>query len=90
MEWAFGAKEGVRTEDKIRMFRLIENMAIGAGLPEALHGAGSPAAQKIMITRRSGVDEKKEMAEIIAGIKPDQYFKRITGMTEAHYFETLK
>lgn len=89
LEWALGAKEGVRTEDKIRMFRLIENMAIGAGLPEALHGAGSPAAQKIMITRRSGVDEKKEMAEIIAGIKPDQYFKRITSMTEAHYFETL-
>ncbi|MFQ6123085.1 MAG: 4-hydroxyphenylacetate 3-hydroxylase family protein [Candidatus Heimdallarchaeota archaeon] len=90
MEWALGAKEGVRTEDKIRMFRLIENMAIGAGLPEALHGAGSPAAQKIMITRRSGIDKKKELAMIIAGIEPDQYFKRITGMTEDHYFKDFR
>jgi len=90
MEWALGAKDGIRTEDKIRMVRLIENMAVGAGLPEALHGAGSPAAQQIMIARQSGTQEKKGFAEIIAGIKSDPFFARITGMPEDQYFEILK
>ena len=83
----FKGKKGSSTRDRIRMARLIENMAIGAGLPEALHGAGSPAAQKVMIRRRAGVDGKKLLAETLAGLTEDPYFRRITGMSEEEYFD---
>lgn len=86
----FKGKPEFPTEQRIRMYRLIENMAVGAGLPEAMHGAGSPAAQKIMIARRSKIERKKELAEIIAGIKEDEYFQRITGMKEDRYFAEFR
>ena len=72
------------------MLRLIENMAVGAGLPEALHGAGSPMAQKMMIQRRGNLEAKKDIAETIVGIKPDKYFEYITGMTEDEYFKEFR
>jgi 4-hydroxybutyryl-CoA dehydratase/vinylacetyl-CoA-Delta-isomerase len=72
------------------MVRLIENMAVGAGLPEALHGAGSPMAQKMMIQRRSNLEGKKEIAETIVGIRPDRYFEEITGKTEEEYFAEFR
>jgi 4-hydroxybutyryl-CoA dehydratase/vinylacetyl-CoA-Delta-isomerase len=74
----------------MKMLRLIENMAVGAGLPEALHGAGSPQAQKMMIQRRANFEGKKELAETIVSIKPDKYFKEITGKTEGEYFKELR
>ena len=83
-------KEGSSTRDRMHMVRLIENMAVGAGLPEALHGAGSPQAQKMMIGRRGGFDKKKEMAETIIGINPDKHFKNITGKTEDEYFSKYR
>jgi len=61
-------------------------MSVGAGLPEAMHGAGSPAAQKIMIARRSGIEKKREMAETIAGIRRDESFEKIVGMPEEEYW----
>ena len=72
-------KAEIPTEHRLRMFRLIENLSIGAELPESMHGAGSPAAQKIMIWRRSNINMKKEEAERIAGIKPDEDFKKVRG-----------
>jgi len=48
--------------------RLIENMVMGTGLPESLHGAGSPQAQKIMILRLAEVESKKKLAQKLAGI----------------------
>jgi 4-hydroxybutyryl-CoA dehydratase/vinylacetyl-CoA-Delta-isomerase len=65
-------------------------MSVGAGLPEAMHGAGSPAAQKIMIARRSGMDKKREMAETIAGIKRDEAFEKIVGRAEEEYWQETK
>jgi 4-hydroxybutyryl-CoA dehydratase/vinylacetyl-CoA-Delta-isomerase len=48
--------EGVPAEHRIRMLRLIESLTMGLGaacyLPESMHGAGSPQAQKIMIGRQ--------------------------------------
>jgi len=70
-------KKGYSTEDRIRMYRLIENMAVGAGLPEAMQGAGSPTAMKIMIGRGSKLDQKKALAKVIAGIEEDKYFGSI-------------
>jgi 4-hydroxybutyryl-CoA dehydratase/vinylacetyl-CoA-Delta-isomerase len=36
-----------------------------------LHGAGSPQAQRIMITRQGSFEAKKRLAKKIAGIKED-------------------
>ena len=74
----------------MKVLRLIENMAVGAGLPEALHGAGSPMAQKMMSQRRGNVEGKKELAETILGIRPDKYFKEITGKSEEEYFAEFR
>jgi len=72
-------KADVPTEHRIRMIRLIENLSIGAELPESMHGAGSPAAQKIMIARRANLDLKKEEAKRVAGILPDEDYLRVRG-----------
>jgi len=86
----FAGKEGVPAMDIIRMLRLIENMSVGAGLPEAMHGAGSPAAQKIMIARRSGIDKKMELAKTVAGINRDKYFESVTGKDETTHWDEVK
>ena len=72
-------KADVPTEHRIRVIRLIENLSIGAELPESMHGAGSPAAQKIMIARRANLDLKKEEAKRVAGILPDEDYQRVRG-----------
>jgi 4-hydroxybutyryl-CoA dehydratase/vinylacetyl-CoA-Delta-isomerase len=60
------------TSFRQRMLRLIENLTIGAGaasyLPESMHGAGSPMAQRIMLGRLADLDEKEKLAETIAGV----------------------
>jgi 4-hydroxybutyryl-CoA dehydratase/vinylacetyl-CoA-Delta-isomerase len=64
--------EGVKTEDRMRVLRLIENITLGTGavcyLTESLHGAGSPEAQKIMITRESNLGRIKSAAKKLCGI----------------------
>ncbi len=64
--------EGVETEDRIKMMRLIENLTLGRAavgyLAESMHGAGSPQAQRIMINRMSKIDEKKKLAKELAHI----------------------
>jgi len=48
--------------DRMKVLRLIENLTAGAGsvgyLIESMHGAGPAAAQRIMIGRQAGLDEK--------------------------------
>ncbi|MBE0480251.1 MAG: 4-hydroxyphenylacetate 3-hydroxylase family protein [Dehalococcoidia bacterium] len=86
----FKGKAGTSTIDRMRIVRLIENMAVGAGLPESMHGAGPPQAQKMMIQRRANMERKKELAETIVGIKPDKYFEKIVGQSEAEYFSKFR
>jgi 4-hydroxybutyryl-CoA dehydratase/vinylacetyl-CoA-Delta-isomerase len=90
LEECFSGKDGVPPRDIIKMLRLIENMSVGAGLPEAMHGAGSPAAQKIMIARRSGMEKKVELAQTVAGIQRDRYFETIVGKEEKAYWEEVR
>lgn len=63
----------VRTEDRCRIMRLIENLTLGTAAvgyrTESMHGAGSPQAQRIMIARQGNLEQKKKLAEAIAGIK---------------------
>jgi 4-hydroxybutyryl-CoA dehydratase/vinylacetyl-CoA-Delta-isomerase len=65
--------EGVATEDRVKMLRLIENLTLGRAavgyLTESMHGAGSPQAQRILISRLSDLEEKKAMAKRLARIK---------------------
>jgi 4-hydroxybutyryl-CoA dehydratase/vinylacetyl-CoA-Delta-isomerase len=67
------AVESVPTEDRMRILRLIENMTMGTAavgyLPESMHGAGSPQAQRIMIARQSNLEAKKDLAKHIAHIE---------------------
>ena len=54
------------------MLRLIENLTLGRAavgyLTESMHGAGSPQAQRIMISRLSDIEEKKKLAKRLANI----------------------
>jgi len=65
--------DGVSTEDRLRILRLIENITLGSAAvgyrTESMHGAGSPQAQRIMIARQGNIGHKKELAKDIAGIK---------------------
>ena len=66
-------KASVKTEDRMRILRLIENMTLGRNavgyLTESMHGAGSPQAQRIQIGRAMQMEYKKRLAKIIAGIE---------------------
>jgi len=67
-----GAK-GTNTEDRWKVNRLIENMTLGTAAvgyrTESMHGAGSPQAQRIMISRQSNIAAKKDLAKDILDIK---------------------
>jgi len=68
----FRADPNVPTENRMRILRLIENLTLGTAavgyLTESMHGAGSPQAQRIMITRTINLDEKKRAAKRLCGI----------------------
>jgi len=59
----------VPPENRIRIGRLIENLTGPTSLIEAMHGAGSPQAQKVMIQKLGGLEYRKELARTLAGIK---------------------
>lgn len=63
---------GTDAETKLKALRLIEQLTLGTGAvgyrTESLHGAGSPQAQKIMISRYGNFQWKKEIAKRIAKI----------------------
>ena len=69
VEKYFKGVADVPAEDRIRICRLIENMTSGTALVEAMHGAGSPQAQRIMIFRQANLEQKKKLATKIAGIE---------------------
>jgi len=63
-----GAK-GVPVENRIRMLRLIEKMAMeSADTISDIHGGGSPAAHRLTIFRESDLEYKKRCAKRLAGI----------------------
>ena len=65
--------DGIPVEDRMRVLRLIENITLGTAAvgyrTESMHGAGSPQAQRIMISRQGNLEMKKELAKAIAGIE---------------------
>ena len=69
----YKTKGEVPTEHRMRILRLIENLTLGTAavgyLTESMHGAGSPQAQRIMITRMINLKEKQRLARELCGIE---------------------
>ena len=63
---------GYSVENRLKLFRLIENLTLGTAavgyLTESLHGAGSPQAQRIVIEKQCGLERKKELAKTLADL----------------------
>lgn len=67
--------EGYTAEDRLRMVRLLENVSMGvAFMIESVHGAGSPAAQRIMFSRLYDLNYSEEVAKKLAGMKSNVKF----------------
>ncbi|MFC1822472.1 4-hydroxyphenylacetate 3-hydroxylase family protein [Thermodesulfobacteriota bacterium] len=72
IEKYLAADPGSDVMDRMKVLRLIENLVAGAGavgyLIESMHGAGPPTAQRIMISRQAGLEDKiakvKQLLEI--------------------------
>ncbi len=66
---------GVETACRLKMLRLVENLTLGpaaaAFLTESMHGAGSPQAQRVVIARQADLEQKKKMAQKLAGAVED-------------------
>lgn len=65
----FKGNDRFDTLERMKLLRLIENMTLGAAAvgyrTESMHGAGSPQAQRIMISRQGKLNEKKKLARQI-------------------------
>ncbi len=64
-------RPGVAPEARARILRLIENLVAGRNavsyLIESVHGAGSPQAQRVVIARSAGLEQKKAAARRLCG-----------------------
>ena len=71
----FAGVSDMDTMDRMKILRLIENLTLGTAAvgyrTESMHGAGSPQAQRIMISRQWDLDKKKDMARLLTGIKEE-------------------
>jgi 4-hydroxybutyryl-CoA dehydratase/vinylacetyl-CoA-Delta-isomerase len=72
LEKYYRGSEGVAVRDRMRILRLIENITLGSAavgyLTESMHGAGSPQAQRIMISRLVDLKGKQRKAKRLCGI----------------------
>jgi len=72
MKKYFQGIAGLDTACRRKMVRLLENFTLGpaaaAYLTESMHGAGSPQAQRVVISRQADLEQKKKLARKLAGI----------------------
>jgi 4-hydroxybutyryl-CoA dehydratase/vinylacetyl-CoA-Delta-isomerase len=62
--------DGVPVENRIKMYRLVEKMALeSADTISDIHGGGSPEAHRVTIFRETNVEKKKNAAKRLAGIE---------------------
>ena len=60
----------IPAEERLRLVRLLENVSVSVGfLIESVHGAGSPAAQKIMFNRLYDYEKAGEIAKALSRVK---------------------
>jgi len=61
--------ENVSTEDRVRIYRLIEKLAFESrDIVSNIHGAGSPETHRMTVLRNADIEGKKKLAKKIAGI----------------------
>jgi len=59
----------VSTEDRMRMFRLVEKLGFGSSdIMSHIHGGGSPEAHRLALWRATDIEAKKRIAKELAGI----------------------
>jgi len=64
--------ENVSTEDRVRLFRLIEKLAFESrDIVSNIHGAGSPETHRMTLLRSADIESKKKLAKNLAGIKEE-------------------
>ncbi len=64
--------DGVSTEDRVRIFRLIEKLAFESrDIVSNIHGGGSPETHRMTILRNADIDSKKKLAKRLAGINEE-------------------
>ncbi|RJP85554.1 MAG: 4-hydroxybutyryl-CoA dehydratase [Desulfobacteraceae bacterium] len=72
LEKYFKGNPAASTQNRMRILRLIENLTLGTAavgyLTESMHGAGSPQAQRIMISRQVDMKDKQHHAKKLCGI----------------------
>lgn len=62
--------EGLSVEDRIKMYRLVEKMAMeSADTISDIHGGGSPEAHRVTIFRECDLAARKKAAKRLAGIE---------------------
>ena len=62
--------DNVSTEDRVRIFRLIEKLAFESrDIVSNIHGAGSPETHRMAVLRNADIESKKKLAKNLAGIK---------------------
>ncbi|MEM8859411.1 MAG: 4-hydroxyphenylacetate 3-hydroxylase C-terminal domain-containing protein, partial [Chloroflexota bacterium] len=87
-------KADIKTEDRVRILRLIENMTLGRNavgyLTESMHGAGSPQAQRIQIMRQMQIDYKKELAKALAGIESEETRLEVMDTIDGYFERVFK
>jgi 4-hydroxybutyryl-CoA dehydratase/vinylacetyl-CoA-Delta-isomerase len=67
------AKEGMTTEDRLRVMRLIENLGRGTNWTAmALHGGGNTEAARLMAFRHMNFKKLEKLAEVACGIEKDE------------------
>ncbi|MEE9399489.1 MAG: 4-hydroxyphenylacetate 3-hydroxylase N-terminal domain-containing protein [Dehalococcoidales bacterium] len=60
----------VPTEDRLRLFRLIEKLAFESrDIVSNIHGGGSPETHRLTMLRNADIEAKKKLAKNLAGIK---------------------
>ncbi|MPW26546.1 4-hydroxybutyryl-CoA dehydratase [Alkalibaculum sp. M08DMB] len=62
----------ISTNEKQRLLRLVETLSGGTASVEAMHGAGPPQAQKVMMLRDANLEAKLKLAQKIAGISKSE------------------
>ncbi len=62
--------DGVSTEDRVRIYHLIEKLAFESrDIVSNIHGAGSPETHRMTVLNNTNMEEKKNYAKKLAGIK---------------------
>ncbi|MBW1777042.1 MAG: 4-hydroxybutyryl-CoA dehydratase [Deltaproteobacteria bacterium] len=63
-------KQDVPVENRVKMFRLVEKMAMeSADTISDIHGGGSPEAHRVTLLRESDIESRKRAARRLAGIE---------------------